>query len=136
MRPSRTSSAIFSTIAALFTMYGISVTTIAVRPPRISSKAARARTVTRPRPVRYAWRIPLSPQIKPPVGKSGPWIRSSTSSTLASGFRAISTSASTTSPRLCGGTLVAIPTAMPEEPLMSRLGMRAGSTTGSVRVLS
>ncbi len=37
----------------------------------------------------------------------------------------------TTSRRLCGGMLVAMPTAMPELPLMMRLGMRAGRTEGS-----
>ena len=38
-------------------------------------------------------------------------------------------SASTTSFRLCGGTEVDMPTAMPVPPLMSRLGMAAGSTS-------
>ena len=37
----------------------------------------------------------------------------------------------TTSPRLCGGMFVAMPTAMPDEPLISRFGTRVGSTTGS-----
>ena len=37
----------------------------------------------------------------------------------------------TTSVRLCGGMLVAMPTAMPELPLTMRLGMRAGRTVGS-----
>ena len=36
-----------------------------------------------------------------------------------------------TSLRLCGGMLVAMPTAMPEVPLISRLGSLAGKTTGS-----
>ena len=36
-----------------------------------------------------------------------------------------------TSFRLCGGMLVAIPTAMPEEPLTSRFGNLAGNTSGS-----
>lgn len=40
-------------------------------------------------------------------------------------------SPSTTSRRLCGGMLVAMPTAMPEEPFTSRLGALAGSTVGS-----
>ena len=39
--------------------------------------------------------------------------------------------ASITSPRLCGGMLVAMPTAMPPAPLTSRLGKRAGRTDGS-----
>ena len=36
-----------------------------------------------------------------------------------------------TSRRLCGGILVAMPTAIPSDPLISRLGNRLGSTTGS-----
>ena len=40
------------------------------------------------------------------------------------------TTASITSPRLCGGMFVAMPTAIPEEPFTSRFGNRAGSTTG------
>ena len=39
--------------------------------------------------------------------------------------------ASMTSPRLCGGMFVAMPTAMPWLPLTSRFGKRAGSTLGS-----
>ena len=39
--------------------------------------------------------------------------------------------ASITSPRLCGGMLVAMPTAMPLAPLTSRFGKRAGRTVGS-----
>src|SRR4030067_240996 len=39
--------------------------------------------------------------------------------------------ASVTSARLCGGMLVAMPTAMPPAPLTRRLGNFAGSTTGS-----
>ena len=45
-------------------------------------------------------------------------------------------SAVQTSPRLCGGMLVAMPTAMPVAPLTRRFGIRAGSTTGSVFVPS
>ena len=41
--------------------------------------------------------------------------------------------AATTSRRLCGGTLVLIPTAIPALPFMSRLGSREGTTTGSCR---
>ena len=44
--------------------------------------------------------------------------------------------ASITSPRLWGGMLVAMPTAMPVAPLIRRLGTRDGSTTGSVLVPS
>ena len=33
--------------------------------------------------------------------------------------------------RLCGGMFVAMPTAMPDEPLTRRFGYRAGRTSGS-----
>ena len=39
--------------------------------------------------------------------------------------------ASTTSMRLCGGIFVAIPTAIPVDPLTSKLGIRVGKTVGS-----
>lgn len=44
--------------------------------------------------------------------------------------------ASMASPGLWGGMLVARPTAMPEAPLISRLGNRPGSSSGSLRVSS
>ena len=37
---------------------------------------------------------------------------------------------------LCGGMLVAIPTAIPEEPLIRRFGTRVGITSGSLVVPS
>ena len=40
--------------------------------------------------------------------------------------------ASITSRMLCGGMLVAMPTAMPAEPLTSRFGNGAGRTVGSL----
>ena len=40
-------------------------------------------------------------------------------------------SAAHNSPALCGGMLVAMPTAMPDEPLARRFGNAPGSTTGS-----
>ena len=39
--------------------------------------------------------------------------------------------ASITSPRLWGGMLVAMPTAMPDDPFTRRFGNFAGSTRGS-----
>jgi hypothetical protein len=48
----------------------------------------------------------------------------------------IVTAALITSPRLCGGMLVAMPTAMPVLPLTSSCGNRAGMTTGSLPVPS
>ena len=43
---------------------------------------------------------------------------------------------SQSSPRLWGGMLVAMPTAIPEAPLRSRSGILAGRTTGSLRLPS
>ena len=57
-------------------------------------------------------------------------------STSISGLSTNATHASITSPRLCVGMLVAIPTAMPVAPLSSRLGSLVGITVGSCRVSS
>jgi hypothetical protein len=80
--------------------------------------------------------MPSRPTISAAVGKSGPLIRSISaarvSSSPASGWSSAQVTPSTTSRRLCGGMLVAIPTAIPDPPLTSRLGMRLGSTSGSV----
>ena len=40
------------------------------------------------------------------------------------------------SDKLCGAILVAIPTAIPDEPLTIKFGIRAGRTFGSFRVSS
>ena len=69
------------------------------------------------------------------MGKSGPLTRSirasSSSSSVASKWSRYQATPAATSRRLCGGILVAMPTAIPSDPLMSRLGNRLGSTTGS-----
>ena len=79
--------------------------------------------------------MPWVPTISAPIGKSGPWIRSSSalssSSLVASGWASAHCTPSATSRRLCGGMFVAMPTAMPAEPLTSRFGNLAGSRTGS-----
>ncbi|MNU01975.1 hypothetical protein D3C72_2455400 [compost metagenome] len=67
----------------------------------------------------------------PAVGKSGPGSTVIRSSVSASGFSISIRTASITSPRLCVGMFVAMPTAMPLPPLTSRFGNRAGSTVGS-----
>ncbi len=67
----------------------------------------------------------------PPVGKSGPGTMRIRSSTVESGLWMSAIVASMISARLCGGMLVAMPTAMPPEPLTSRFGKRAGRTIGS-----
>ena len=53
------------------------------------------------------------------------------SSMAMAGFSSSARQPEITSFRLWGGILVAIPTAMPAEPLISRLGMRAGRIRGS-----
>ena len=58
------------------------------------------------------------------------------SSVVMSGLSSIMQVASIVSPRLCGGMFVAMPTAMPFEPLTSRFGKRAGRTFGSSRLSS
>ncbi len=134
---SRTRSAIFSTSVALFTWYGSSVTTICVRPPRADSSSivVRACITTRPWPSPYASRtcsLSLPTSAMPAVGKSGPFTICSRSSSVACGFSINSAIASQSSPRLCGGMFVAMPTAMPEEPFSSRFGSRDGRIVGSV----
>ena len=71
-----------------------------------------------------------------PVGKSGPGRWRINSSTPQSGLSISASAAAMVSLKLCGGTLVAMPTAMPAEPLTSKFGARAGSTSGWVSVSS
>ena len=61
-----------------------------------------------------------------PVGKSGPCTNCNRSSVAASGFSIRWIAASHTSRKLCGGMLVAMPTAMPSVPFKRRFGMAAG----------
>jgi hypothetical protein len=68
----------------------------------------------------------------PPVGKSGPLMCLASFSTLISGSSIIARIPSMTSPMLCGGMFVAMPTAIPEEPLTRRFGNRDGRTVGSL----
>ena len=68
----------------------------------------------------------------PPVGKSGPGISATSSAISQAGLSIRCSSAAQISPTLCGGMLVAMPTAIPAAPLASRFGKRAGSTTGSL----
>ena len=67
-----------------------------------------------------------------PVGKSGPLTCCVEPLDVDRRARRSSRrSRRSTSPRLCGGMFVAMPTAMPDEPLTSRFGKRDGSTSGS-----
>ena len=76
------------------------------------------------------------PIITPPVGKSGPGICFIKSLILRSLFSIKAKVPSMISPKLCGGMLVAIPTAIPPAPLTSKLGYCAGKTVGSFSVSS
>ena len=108
------------------------MTTICHCPRPRSSTAQRALSRKLPRPVRYASLIAdRGSMMIPPVGKSGPWMKSSSVSSRAFGALIRCRQAPTSSSMLCGGMLVAIPTAIPDEPLASRFGNAAGSTTGS-----
>lgn len=69
----------------------------------------------------------------PPVGKSGPGTIFISSSSPISGWSITATMALQISRGLWGGMELAMPTAMPVEPLMRRLGKRPGRTVGSVR---
>src|SRR5579862_8828530 len=61
----------------------------------------------------------------PAVGKSGPCTNFRISASCELGLFTSVMVASTISVRLCGGIFVAMPTAMPSEPLTSKFGMRA-----------
>ena len=128
-----TSSAMRCSIDALFTMYGSSVTMMRARSLARSgsSMVQTARTLMDPRPVVYASMTPRVPRISPPVGKSGAGRCVMRSTAVSVGSSISATVASISSPRLCGGMFVAMPTAIPVEPFASRLGKRAGRTTGS-----
>ena len=67
----------------------------------------------------------------PAVGKSGPLMCCMSPAVSIAGSSMRAMTAPMTSRRLCGGMFVAMPTAIPEEPLTSRLGKRAGRTSGS-----
>ena len=101
-----------------------------------SSISALLRIVIEPLPVSYAFLIPELPSIIPPVGKSGPLTYSISPKVSISWLSIYATQPSITSPKLCGGIFVAIPTAIPIEPLTSILGNLLGNTLGSLLVSS
>ena len=72
----------------------------------------------------------------PPVGKSGPGIYFISSFNLISLFSINAIVPLIISPKLCGGILVAIPTAIPPAPFTRRFGYWAGNTSGSFSVSS
>ena len=74
--------------------------------------------------------------IWPPPGKSGPGTYCIRAAVSSSGLSSKAMQALATSVRLCGGISVARPTAMPEAPLSSTMGRRAGSKRGSSKAPS
>ena len=76
------------------------------------------------------------PTITPPVGKSGPGICFINSLIFISLLLINAKVPFITSPKLWGGMLVAIPTAIPPAPLTSKFGNCAGKTSGSFSVSS
>ena len=92
----------------------------------------RARTCNLPRPVSYARSSSGLSTIRPPVGKSGPFTYCISSLVVMSGLSIWAMVALITSRRLCGGMLVARPTAMPDAPFTSRFGNLPGSISGSL----
>ena len=102
----------------------------------VVSMWARARIFIFPRPVSYACFKPSTPNIKPAVGKSGPFMCSINSTVVRFLLSIRATRPLIISFMLCGGILVAIPTAIPSDPLTSSVGTTAGSTVGSVNVSS
>ena len=76
------------------------------------------------------------PIINPPVGKSGPGISFINSGIFISLLLINAKVPSIISPKLCGGMLVAIPTAIPPAPLTNKFGYCAGSISGSFSVSS
>ena len=57
-------------------------------------------------------------------------------SVVISGFSIMATKPLTISVKLCGGIFVAIPTAIPSDPLISNVGTVVGKTVGSLSVSS
>ena len=134
--PARTFGLVSSSISSITFWVdapgGNSVTTTCHWPRASSSIFQRARTLSDPRPVSYAEAISWADEmICPPPGKSGPRMQSSNSAAVVFGLRISVTTALATSRRLWGGISVAMPTAMPDAPLSSNMGRRAGICRGS-----
>ncbi len=117
-------------------VYGISVITRFSFPPLVFSTSTLPRSLIFPTPVSYMDSRSSLLQTMPPVGKSGPFTYFISSRVVMFSFSIYALVASMISPRLCGGILVTMPTAMPSEPFTSRLGNRQGRTLGSFSVSS
>ncbi len=106
---------------------------ICSRPLGLVSMRNFPRSTTLPRPVCMPAFTPSIPKMIPPVGKSGAFTCNINSSMVISRFSINAIHPSITSRRLCGIILVAIPTAIPLDPLISKVGIRVGKTVGSFR---
>ena len=95
-----------------------------------------ARIAILPLPVSYALFKSSLTKSSPPDGKSGAFIYSIRLSKLILGFSIYAHTPSITSVILCGGILVASPTAMPDAPFTNKLGNLPGSVLGSFKVSS
>ena len=127
---------IFSVSTSRLTWYGTSVIMIFSLPVLVVSMFTLPRSTTLPLPKCNPALTPSYPKMIPPVGKSGAltiFIRSSMVMSLLSIY---AKQASTTSLKLWGSILVAIPTAIPLDPLTSSCGIRVGRTVGSLVVSS
>src|SRR4029078_7279387 len=76
--------------------------------------------------------LSLESTMLPPVGKSGPLTHFTSDFDLASGLSIRCSAASHSSAALCGGIEVAMPTALPWEPLASRLREAPRKAMGAV----
>ena len=141
-----TNPAICSSNADFLTWYGIALITID-EPLSSSTTSQSALTWNFPFPVLYMSSMPSIPKILAPVGKSGPLMCSMYSAISINGVPSSRTFPSSivctwkfiaedTSFKLCGGILVAIPTAIPSLPFNNRFGSLDGRTLGSCSVSS
>ena len=104
-------------------VHGISVIQIVFRPYPASRISYLPLTLSFPIPVSYISRMTsLSALIYPPVAKSGPGRTSIISSSVISGFFRYIIRPSITSPKLCVGISLSIPTAIPDVPLTKIFG--------------
>ena len=132
---SRTSSAMSSTSSRLLTWYGSSVTTICDLFERLLLLDHRARAHDDAAAARLLVVLDAGAAVDEAARRE---VRAldelaQLADRRASGLSISAMIAAMTSRRLCGGMFVAMPTAMPDEPLTSRFGNAAGRTFGSCR---
>ena len=135
---SSTTSDINLPILAPIIVYGISVITSLSFSPRFcaGSNTTLPLNFILPVPVSYIAGSSLLFTTRPPVGKSGPGQYCISSCVVIFTLSMYAHTASITSPRLCVGILVIIPTAMPSAPFTRRFGTLTGRTAGSFSVSS